>query len=146
MELIRRFRITEFLKNHSVILGIGLLTSITIILFQMVSLFVIFGYLKLDYYLFLVAFFFLVTGILLNSRYKKPLMPKESRENLLDLLSSKETTVLQMVYEGKSNKEIATALFIELSTVKTHVNHIYSKISVNNRKEARKKYSELSGK
>ncbi|HMH31540.1 MAG TPA: helix-turn-helix transcriptional regulator [Puia sp.] len=146
MQLIKTYGLKEFIKNHSVIIWIGLLTGTTIILFQAISLLVIYRYLKLDYYLCLVAVFFLTSGILLNSRYRKQVAPVLAQGSLLDLLSNKETIVLQMVAEGKTNKEIAIALFIELSTVKTHVNHIYSKISVSNRKEARKKYSELTEK
>jgi DNA-binding CsgD family transcriptional regulator len=139
----RQYGRREFCKNHSVILWVGLLTGITIILFQAVSLLVIYRYLRLDYFLCLVAVFFLVAGFLLNSRYKIPI---ENRVNLLDSLSSKEIIVLRMIAEGKTNKEIAVSLFIELSTVKTHVNHIYSKISVSNRKAARVKFSHLTEK
>jgi len=53
-----------------------------------------------------------------------------------DLLTQKEKEILQLISEGKSNKEIASALFIGLSTVKTHINKIYSKIGAANRKEA----------
>jgi len=53
-----------------------------------------------------------------------------------DLLTQKEKEILQLISEGKSNKEIASDLFIGLSTVKTHINKIYSKIGVSNRKEA----------
>ena len=55
---------------------------------------------------------------------------------LTDLLTQKEKEILQLISEGKSNKEIASSLFVELSTVKTHINKIYSKIGASNRKEA----------
>lgn len=55
---------------------------------------------------------------------------------LLDLLTQKEKEIFQLISAGKSNKEIASTLFIGLSTVKTHINKIYSKIGVSNRKEA----------
>ncbi len=146
LPITKTYGLKEFIKNHSVIIWIGALTATTIILFQAISLLVIYRYLKLDYYLCLIAVFFLTSGVLLNARYRKPITAIVSEGSSLDLLSNKETIVLQMVAEGKTNKEIAIALFIELSTVKTHVNHIYSKISVSNRKEARKKYSELTEK
>jgi DNA-binding CsgD family transcriptional regulator len=131
-----------FWKNHRVILWMGVLTAMTIILFRAVSLLVIYRYLKLDFYLCLVAVFFLVTGILLSSRYKKANSHLPARNSPMELLSKQETVVLQMVAEGKTNKEIANALFIEISTVKTHINHIYSKMLVSNRREVRMKYSE----
>ncbi len=71
MPLTKTYGLKEFIKNHSVIIWIGILTAITIILFQAVSLLVIYRYLKLDYYLCLISVFFLVSGILLNSRYRK---------------------------------------------------------------------------
>ena len=55
---------------------------------------------------------------------------------LNDLLTQKEREILQLISKGKSNKEIASSLFVELSTVKTHINKIYSKIGASNRKEA----------
>ena len=43
--------------------------------------------------------------------------------------------------EGKSNKDIAAENFVELSTVKTHINNIYAKLGVNSRREAIKVYT-----
>ena len=146
MPLTATYGLKKFIKNHFVIILIGFTTAITIVLLQAISLLVIYRYVNLEYYLCLIAVFFLTTGILLNARYKKTVAAVASQGSLLDSLSNKETKVLQMVAEGKTNKEIAVALFIELSTVKTHVNHIYSKISVSKRGEARKKYLELAEK
>jgi DNA-binding CsgD family transcriptional regulator len=50
-------------------------------------------------------------------------------------LSQREMDIVGLILTGKSNKEVALALNIELSTVKTHVNNIYAKLGVNNRKE-----------
>ncbi len=50
-------------------------------------------------------------------------------------LSKQENTVRNLILEGKSNKEIASELFISLSTVKTHITHIYNKLDVANRQE-----------
>jgi len=51
-------------------------------------------------------------------------------------LTSQEIKILQFIQQGKSNKEIAAELFIELSTVKSHINKLYSKLKVKNRREA----------
>jgi two-component system NarL family response regulator len=51
-------------------------------------------------------------------------------------LSDREIEVLRMVSGGKSNKEIAAALFVAESTVKTHVASIYEKLKVTDRTEA----------
>jgi len=51
-------------------------------------------------------------------------------------LTTREIEVLQLIAEGKSNKEIGAALFISEGTVKTHVNSIHEKLSVSDRTEA----------
>jgi len=55
-------------------------------------------------------------------------------------LSKKELEVYQLIVEGKSNKEIASGLFIETTTVKSHISKIYQKLGVKNRKEAMLKW------
>ena len=50
-------------------------------------------------------------------------------------LTSREMDVLRLMIKGLSNNEIAEALFIEESTVKTHVSNIISKLGVRNRVE-----------
>ena len=51
-------------------------------------------------------------------------------------LSPREIEVLKWIAEGKSNKEIATLLFISEGTVKTHVISIHQKLGVGDRTEA----------
>ncbi len=51
-------------------------------------------------------------------------------------LTQKEEEILKLIHSGKSNKDIATELFVELSTIKTHINKLYSKLGVDNRKAA----------
>jgi two-component system NarL family response regulator len=51
-------------------------------------------------------------------------------------LSPRELEVLKWIAEGKSNKEIATLLFISEGTVKTHVLSIHEKLGVGDRTEA----------
>jgi predicted ATPase/DNA-binding CsgD family transcriptional regulator len=53
-----------------------------------------------------------------------------------DPLSSREIEVLELVADGLTNREIAERLFIGLSTVKKHINHIYAKLNVKNRTSA----------
>lgn len=54
-------------------------------------------------------------------------------------LTEKELQVLSLLAEGGSNAEIAKALFVSTSTVKTHLIHIYQKLEVSRRTEAIKK-------
>lgn len=53
----------------------------------------------------------------------------------LSQLSVQEKRVLDLLKEEKSNKEIAQELHIEVSTVKSHLNKIYSRLGVKSRKE-----------
>jgi DNA-binding NarL/FixJ family response regulator len=62
------------------------------------------------------------------------LLPKDiSNENLL---TRRERDILELVQQGKSNREIAETLIIEEKTVKNHINSIYSKLHLRNRYEA----------
>ena len=51
-------------------------------------------------------------------------------------LTARETEILALIAEGKSNKEIAAELFIGVNTVKVHVSNIFQKIEVSSRTEA----------
>lgn len=48
----------------------------------------------------------------------------------LDLLSTREREILQMIAEGKTNKEIATALKLSVYTVDAHRGHIMEKLNL----------------
>ena len=54
----------------------------------------------------------------------------------LDELSEREVEVLAMIGSGMSNAEIADALVISMSTVKTHVRHIFAKLDLRDRVQA----------
>ena len=51
-------------------------------------------------------------------------------------LSEREINVLKLVAQGKSNKEIGSALFISEGTVKSHLKRIFGKLGVISRTEA----------
>lgn len=53
-----------------------------------------------------------------------------------DALTRKELEVLARLAEGRSNREIADALFVTTATVKSHLAHIYVKLGVAGRQEA----------
>ena len=52
-----------------------------------------------------------------------------------DLLTNREREILQLLAEGKTNKDVATALNISLYTVETHRSHILQKLSLHNSAE-----------
>jgi DNA-binding NarL/FixJ family response regulator len=51
-------------------------------------------------------------------------------------LTARELEILELIDAGRSNKEIACELCIEVPTVKNHVHHILEKLSVRRRAEA----------
>ena len=57
-------------------------------------------------------------------------------QQYIEPLSTRELEVLELLAAGMSNPQIAAELVIALSTVKTHVNRIYSKLGVSNRAQA----------
>ncbi|WP_088069718.1 response regulator transcription factor [Gottfriedia luciferensis] len=63
-------------------------------------------------------------------------MRKSTQRELHDDLTAREQEVLHLMTEGKSNQEIADALFVSLKTVKTHVSNILTKLEVVDRTQA----------
>ncbi|MDO8836048.1 MAG: response regulator transcription factor [Vicinamibacterales bacterium] len=53
-----------------------------------------------------------------------------------DDLTAREVEVLRRLALGRSNKEIASELFVGEDTVKTHVSHVFAKLHVENRSQA----------
>ena len=91
---------------------------------------------------------YLSGGVLLLialSLYGYRFYKKRAISNIWRELSQREMDIVGLILSGKSNKEVALALSIELSTVKTHVNNIYAKLGVNNRKDL-DRYKDLIGK
>lgn len=60
-----------------------------------------------------------------------------------DALTERELEVLRLIADGLSNYEIAVRLFLGVSTVKTHINRIFSKLCVKNRTQAVARAREL---
>lgn len=62
---------------------------------------------------------------------------------LIEPLSARQLDVLSHLAEGKSNREIATALFLSEGTVKNHLTSILGKLGVRDRTQAALKAREL---
>lgn len=117
---------------------VALVTSGIIIIFWAISQLTIYHYFKTDYYAAVVAVSFLAAGIMV-ARSKPP--KRSTAKTALPDLTQKELSILAQIAEGKSNKDIAAENFVELSTVKTHINNIYAKLGVRSRREAIRAYT-----
>lgn len=116
---------------------------------------------SLDIYIGLLAVFFTLLGVWIASQLLKPKIqtvilekeiyvsaPEHVTINETELkklnLSNREYEVLQFMSTGKSNVEIASSLFLSVSTVKTHVSNVFVKMDVKNRTQAVTKAKSLS--
>jgi DNA-binding CsgD family transcriptional regulator len=77
--------------------------------------------------------------------FRNPERP-EPQEALLADLTIREQTVLALLAQDKSNQEIAQELSVSVSTVKTGVSQVLSKLNVDSRKQAgiKARYSGLA--
>jgi NarL family two-component system response regulator LiaR len=61
--------------------------------------------------------------------------PSHDRSRV-DSLTERETSVLKLVAQGHSNREIANLLTVSEATVRTHVSHILAKLELSSRTQA----------
>ncbi|MCP9487011.1 MAG: response regulator transcription factor [Gaiellaceae bacterium MAG52_C11] len=76
-----------------------------------------------------------VTRTVIQRMAQQP-APDASSEARLDELTPREREVLELIARGLSNGQIAAALVVEESTVKTHVKHILRKLRLRDRVHA----------
>lgn len=115
---------------------------------------------SIDIYIGLIAIFFTMLGIWVATQLVKPkveklIVEKEvyipqpqpfsvNEDELKKLnLSAREYEVLQLLAKGYSNAEIAKALFLSVSTVKTHVSNLFFKMDVKSRTQTIEKARRL---
>ena len=76
-----------------------------------------------------------VTGRVL-AIYRSATPPRSGRDADLEALTSREREVLALIGEGKTNAEIAAQLYVGEGTVKTHINHVFTKLQLRDRAAA----------
>jgi LuxR family maltose regulon positive regulatory protein len=73
----------------------------------------------------------------LLAAFRQPVSTDRSKDGVIvEPLSERELDILRLIATGRSNQEIADVLVIAVSTVKTHINNLYSKLGTNRRTEA----------
>jgi DNA-binding NarL/FixJ family response regulator len=76
-----------------------------------------------------------ITRRLIEGFVRRP-APGARAPTELSRLTERELDVLKLVARGLSNAEIASSLFVSQATVKTHVTHILTKLSLRDRVQA----------
>jgi DNA-binding NarL/FixJ family response regulator len=76
-----------------------------------------------------------VTGRVL-AIYRSAAPRPAAAQSGLDALTAREQEVLALIGQGKSNAEIAAELVVGEGTVKTHVNHLFTKLRLRDRAAA----------
>lgn len=147
------------LKNKATILYSICLGALLFLLKWLELRFIIFDH-SFEIYIGFIAVIFTGLGIWLALKLSKPkirtvVVEKEvfitRNENfVLNLakvseleLSRRELEILDLLAQGHSNQEIATKLFVSLSTVKTHLQNLFQKLDVKRRTQAIEKAKRL---
>jgi DNA-binding NarL/FixJ family response regulator len=59
-------------------------------------------------------------------------LERQGAEDTYELLTNREREILQLLAEGRTNKEVAAMLYLSLYTVETHRTHILQKLNLHN--------------
>lgn len=81
----------------------------------------------------------LLANLYLFTKFKSH--QKKLKDNSLAKLTDQEQNIVTEILKDKTNKEIASDLFISLSTVKTHINNLYKKLNVSSREDIKNRFS-----
>jgi DNA-binding NarL/FixJ family response regulator len=132
-----------------IIIGFGLMILCLLVLFKIAEVNFIKGDVKLEVIVAIAAMIFFFVGLYFNyqsskKREKAALQhPEAGPVNTINYnqikklgLTQREHDVLVKMAAGLSNQEIATALFLSESTIKTHVSNIFFKLDVKRRTQA----------
>jgi DNA-binding NarL/FixJ family response regulator len=135
---------------RSTIIGFGLLILCLLILFRIGEVNFERGNIKLEVIVAIAAFFFFLAGLYFNYKTQKnqeasAAKAQTNHASTTDInheqikkagLTQREHDVLVKLCDGLSNQEIASALYLSESTVKTHVSNILFKLDAKRRTEA----------
>ena len=150
----------NFLLRNKAIIIYSVSLAFLLFLLKWLELRLIILHHSFEIYIGFIAVIFTALGIWLAVRLSKPkietvVVEKEvyitRNENfVLDTslvahldLSKRELEVLSLLAQGHSNQEIASKLFVSISTVKTHLQHLFEKLEVKRRTQAIEKAKSL---
>lgn len=134
------------------ILIYGFVIALILLVIQVFQYQLFAKYISFEVFIGLLALVFTVIGVWFGIRLTSPKTTSEivaaefafGDQLVLYGLSKRESEILEQINLGKSNQEIADELYISLSTVKSHVSNLYSKLDVKNRVQAIQKAKSLA--
>lgn len=131
---------------RAIILGFGLLVLCLLIFFRIAEVNFMKGNVRLEVIVAVAAIVFFFVGLYFNrqsQRSENASSPISKGDSTVDPivqqkagLTVREQEVLLKMAEGMSNQEIAAALFLSESTIKTHVSNILFKLDAKRRTQA----------
>ena len=128
-------KIPNPLNENKILAVLIFITTVGVLTFDIFHYSKVYGIVEINNInsLFLVPFITLICyfGILLGASKKQD----EFQSSYSKRMTEREKEVIQLIVEGKKNKEIAKELFIDIATVKSHINKIYKKTDAKNRQE-----------
>jgi NarL family two-component system response regulator LiaR len=152
---------SNFFVTHKGTIIYGISLALLLFFLKWLELrFLIFDH-SFELYIGFIALIFTALGIWLALKLSKPKIetvivekevyiakteefkPNSSLISQLEL-SKRELEILNLMAQGHSNEEIATTLFVSLSTVKTHNQNLFAKLDVKRRTQAIEKAKRLS--
>ena len=78
-----------------------------------------------------------ISNYALRSNQQVPSLSMEKiNRHLISPLSEREFEVLQLIYQGKTNNQIAESLFVTINTIKVHIKNAYLKLDAVSRSTA----------
>lgn len=146
-------QIMTFLKDFKHIILYGFILAILVFILKWLQWKFLIVDNSIEIYVGLIAVFFTILGVWVATQLtktkietviieKEVIVPQTDDFTINEIeleklnLSKREHEVLQLVTMGQSNSEIANNLFLSISTVKTHVSNLYTKMNVKSRGQA----------
>jgi DNA-binding CsgD family transcriptional regulator len=123
-------------KKYSKFIGhyilIGLVVGLSLGLFNLLQDLYYAAYISLNGYAVFSVILVAATVYFMYRRFK--ILKSLKREDLRKILTQRELEVYGLLVQEKTNSQIADELYIEESTLKSHINRIYKKLEVKNRR------------
>ncbi|WP_343488431.1 helix-turn-helix transcriptional regulator [Allomuricauda sp. d1] len=127
----------DFIKKNKLLVFLTLLVTAGVLIFNVFHYSASYGIVEINNInsLLLVPFILLVCGLGMALGANKNADEIESAYQ--KRLSEREQQVIELICSGKKNQDIADELYVDITTIKSHINKIYKKTGLKNRKELR---------